>query len=43
MREVSDLLGLSLYSVRKHRDAIEAMTLADQPDRAWQDSPSSIS
>lgn len=39
MRETSDALGLSLHCVRKHRDAIEAMTLADQPgarvSRVW--------
>lgn len=39
MREVSDRLGVSLHCVRKHRDAIEAMTLADRPgarvSRTW--------
>jgi DNA-binding CsgD family transcriptional regulator len=40
MREISKERGLSLYSVRKHRDAIEAMTIAqtltDRPSRTWQ-------
>lgn len=39
MREASDALGLSLHSVRKHRDAIEAMALADRSgssvSRTW--------
>lgn len=40
MREVSESLGISLHCVRKHRDAIEAMTIADRErrreSRAWQ-------
>lgn len=40
MREVSQKLGISLHCVRKHRDAIEAMTIADRErrreSRAWQ-------
>ncbi|MEZ6164220.1 MAG: hypothetical protein R3B67_07265 [Phycisphaerales bacterium] len=40
MREVSQKLGISLHCVRKHRDAIEAMSIADRErrreSRAWQ-------
>ncbi len=39
MREASEALGLTLHCVRKHRDAIEAMTLASQASgrvsRTW--------
>jgi transposase len=40
MREISKERGLSLHAVRKHRDAIDAMTIAqtltDRPSRTWQ-------
>lgn len=40
MREISKERGLSLHAVRKHRDAIDAMTIAqtlsDRPSRIWQ-------
>lgn len=40
MREISKDRGLSLHLIRKHRDAIEAMTIAqsisDRPSRTWQ-------
>lgn len=46
MREVSDRLGVSLHSVRRQRDAIEAMTQAQEdtqrPSRAWQRSERSL-
>jgi len=38
MRQVSDKLGMTLYSVRQHRDAIEAMIRA--PSKRQQASPS---
>lgn len=42
MREVSKSRGLSLHAVRKHRDAVDAMALADcepdRPSRIWQTS-----
>jgi DNA-directed RNA polymerase specialized sigma24 family protein len=34
MREVSQMLNLSLHTVRKHRNAIEAMTQASQTSQA---------
>ncbi len=47
MRETSQKLGISLHSVRKHRDAIEAMALAEQekqrPSRRWQHAERGVS
>jgi len=39
MRQVSDTLGITLHSVRKHRDAIETMSATERqrhrPSRVW--------